>query len=112
MANTVPPEAPSAFMVPMASRLRARCAATALATPTPPTNSVVKPTSVRNCVKRSTLRSSCGDALFRVAASPAGAGDGGWARVLARRHRAIAAVGRREPQPVLPAHQTAGLQQP
>src|ERR1700729_3205458 len=79
MANTVPPEAPSAFMVPMASRLRARWAATALATPTPPTNSVVKPTSVRNCVKRSTLRSSCGDALLRVRTSQPASGNAAWA---------------------------------
>ena len=43
---------------------------------------------------------------------PAGVRERGLGRCLDRRHRAIAAVGRRQPQPVLPAHQAAGLQQP
>src|SRR6202044_1113503 len=64
----------SAFMVPITSRLRARWLATALATPTPPIRSVVRPTSVRNWVKRSTLRSSCGEALLRVRISQPASG--------------------------------------
>ncbi len=58
---------------------------TALATPTPPTRSAVSPTSVRYWVKRSTLRSSAGEALVRLRIGQA--------------------------QPVVPAHQRAWLQQ-
>ena len=43
---------------------------------------------------------------------PAGVRERGLGRFLDRRHRAIAAIDRRQPQPVLPAHQAAGLQQP
>ncbi len=95
-------------MVPMASRLRAKCAATAFATPTPPTSSVVNATRVRNWVKRSTLRSSCGDALSRRADLPTGVGKGRLRLFVDRRHGAVARV-RGEAQPVLPAHQAAGL---
>src|SRR6516225_3857909 len=82
MAKMRPPPAPSALRVAIVSRLRAKWLATALATPTPPMSSVARPTSVRNCEKRSTLRSSCGDALLRL----------------------------RQSQSVLPAHQAAWLE--
>ncbi len=42
---------------------------------------------------------------------PAGVRERGLGRFLDRRHRAVAGIGRRQPQPVLPAHQAAGLQQ-
>src|SRR5512141_2562920 len=58
----------------MVSRLRSRWLFTALPTPTPPTKSAVRPTMVRNCVKRSTLRSSCGEALLRPRMSQPAAG--------------------------------------
>ncbi len=64
--NTRAPLAPSAFMVAMVSRRRSRWLFTALPTPTPPTSSAVRPTMVRNCVKRSTSRSSRGVAFERV----------------------------------------------
>ena len=73
--NTVKPVAPSAFSVAMTSRRRSRWLLTALATPTPPTISAVRPTRVRNWVKRSTLRSSRGEALVRRADFPAGLGQ-------------------------------------
>ena len=75
--KTPPPVAPSAFIVAITSRLRARWLATALATPMPPTRSVVRPTSVRNWLKRSTLRSSAGEAFIRVRISQPACGN--WA---------------------------------
>ena len=98
-------------MVAIASRLRSRWLFTALATPTPPTSSAVSPTMVRNCVKRSTLRSSCGEALLRRADFPAGFRQlraRGCGDRLARR---IAGVAVGQPQAIMPAHQAAGLQQ-
>ncbi len=99
-------------MVPMASRLRARCAATALATPTPPTSSVVRPTRVRNWREALDIAFELRRGLAPRADFPAGIRERGLGRFLDRRHCAIAAIGRRQPQPVLPAHQAAGLQQP
>ena len=78
------PEAPSAFRVAMVSRRRSRWLFTALPTPTPPTSSAVRPTMARNCVKRSTLRSSCGEALLRLRISQPASGN---ARPRLRRHR-------------------------
>jgi hypothetical protein len=51
--------------VAMTPRLVSRKARAELATPTPPTISAVRPTSVRNCEKRSMLRDSAGAALSR-----------------------------------------------
>src|SRR5262249_47157100 len=54
---------------------RSRWPLTALATPTPPTSSAVSPTNVRYCVKRSTLRSSDGEALARERTSQPASGN-------------------------------------
>ena len=69
------------------------------------------PTSVRNWVKRSTLRSSCGDALLRVRISQPASGNCRLGLLSSAATRAARCVACRQPQPVLPAHQAAGLQQ-
>src|SRR6267378_797177 len=66
MVKTSRPVAPSALKVAMTSRRRSIWLLTALATPTPPTRSAARPTSVRNWVKRLMVRSSCGEALPRL----------------------------------------------
>ena len=86
--KTRAPVAPSDFIAAMVSRLRSRWLFTALATPTPPTSKAVNPTSVRNCVKRSTLRSSCGRRVVARADFPAGFRQ----LLLARLDRALAAA--------------------
>ncbi len=48
---------------------------TALATPTPPTNSAARPTKVRNWVNRLMVRSSCGEALLRLRISQPASGN-------------------------------------
>ena len=98
-------------MVAMVSRRRSRWLFTALPTPTPPTSSAVRPTMVRNCVKRSTLRSSCGEALLRLRMSQPASGN--CARACAVTALAAASLVSlcRQAQPIVPAHQTAGLQQ-
>ena len=75
MANTVPPGAPRAFSVARLGRLRSTAADTALATPTPPTTSDVRPTRVRNWVSRERLRSNSGDTLRRVRTSQPACGN-------------------------------------
>ena len=104
------PVAPSALNVAITSRLRSRWLFTALATPTPPTSSAARPTSVRNWVKRSTLRSSCGEALLRVRISQPACGSAARASSATAWRRASSAV-LRQPQAIVPAHQTARLQQ-
>ena len=93
----------------MTSRLRSRWLFTALATPTPPTSSAVSPTRVRNCVKRSTLRSSAGEALVRVRISQPASGNCALAAATAL--RGVARAGLRQSQAIVPAHQAAGLHQ-
>ena len=99
-------------MVAIASCLRARWLATALATPTPPTSSAVRATNVRNWLKRSTLRSSCGEALAPRANVPSGVGERRLRLFFDRCHCRVARAGLGQTQPILPAHQAAGLQQP
>ncbi|MGY4484169.1 hypothetical protein ACVWWR_003360 [Bradyrhizobium sp. LM3.2] len=69
MPNTSRPVAPTAFKAAITSSLWSIWLLTALATPTPPTSSAARPTSVKNCVKRLILRSSCGEALERLRTS-------------------------------------------
>ena len=80
--------APSAFSVAITSRFRSMWLFTALATPTPPTSSAVRPTSVRNWVKCSTLRSSAGVALVRARICQPASGSCALGR---RGHRGLAA---------------------
>ena len=60
-----PPGAPTLFKVAITGRLPSRNDLVAFATPTPPTTRAVRPTSVRNCEKRSTFRVSAGAAFAR-----------------------------------------------
>ena len=109
--NTLPPVAPSDFMVAMVSRLRSRWPRIAFATPTPPTSSAVRPTSVRYCVKRSMLRSSPGEALLRLRTSQPASGTCALARVDRALHGGIAGVVVGQAQAIVPAHLRARLQQ-
>ncbi|MEI2736127.1 MAG: hypothetical protein V9G24_15950 [Rhodoblastus sp.] len=68
-AKATPPDAPTALRIAIDSRLRSTKAPTAIETPTPPTISDTTPISAMYCVKRSTLRVSCGETLARVRAS-------------------------------------------
>jgi hypothetical protein len=71
--------------VAITSRRRSRWPFTALATPTPPTSSAVKPTSVMYCVKRSTFCSSEGEALLRVRMSHPASGNSACAAAVTAR---------------------------
>ena len=63
-------------------------------------------------MKRSTLRSSCGEALLRVRISQPASGKSRCACFCNAVTARVAGIGLRQAQPVLPAHQAAGLQQP
>ena len=82
------PGAPRAFRIARLIRLRSIAALTALATPTPPTTSDVSPTNVRNCVKRSRLRSNSGETLCRVLISQPAAGNAALASATKRSNAA------------------------
>ena len=111
IATTRPPVAPTAFIVAKSSFLASTKRRTALATPTPPTSSAVRPTRVRNWVKRSRLRWKPGAALARERisqpASRCSRRGGGEQRL----ERGVVGGGRRQRDAVGPAHQAAGLEQ-
>ncbi len=84
MPTTWLPGAPRLFRVAIEARLRSTKARTALATPTPPTRSAVRPTSVRNWVKRSMLRAKRGSALRRERTSQPASGRAWRASLITR----------------------------
>ncbi len=59
--------APMLFMVAITLRRLSMNVATALAMPTPPTSSAVRPMRVRNCRSRSSVRLTCGEGSRRSA---------------------------------------------
>ncbi len=67
MPSTMALVAPMLFMVAMTLRRLSMNVATALAMPTPPTSSAVKPMNVRNWRRRSSVRLTCGDGSRRSA---------------------------------------------
>ena len=73
-AKASAPVAPTDFNVAITGRLRSTKARTALATPTPPTASAVRPTSTRNCEKRSRFLENCGETFERVRTSQPASG--------------------------------------
>ena len=72
--STVLEVAPMLLKVAMILRRRSTYVATALAMPTPPTSSAVRPTKVRNCRNRSSVRDTWGDGsrLSRTVKPPSG----------------------------------------
>ena len=72
--NTNPPVAPTLLRVARSLRLRSTKPRTALATPTPPTTRAVRPTRVRNWVKRCRFLSNWGETLERVRISQPASG--------------------------------------
>ena len=99
-------------MVAMTSRLRARWLATALATPTPPTSKRGQADQGEELAEALDIAFELRRGLVAGADVPAGIGKLGCGLLLERGDGAVARVRVRQAQPVLPAHQAAGLQQP
>ena len=110
-STTAPPVAPIDFSVARVGRLRSTKPCAALATPTPPTISEVRPISARNSVNRSRFFEKLGETLARSRASQPASGKALLRLGEERLHRCLRRrrAARAHQDPRRPAHQRSRL---